>query len=72
MAALASYQVEGFILNTLGQDPGVAAEARRLGRPVVLVDRRHSSMQADFVSLDNAQAMRAALDHLQQQGFAEL
>ena len=72
MAALASYQVEGFILNTLGRDPGVAAEALRLGRPVVLVDRRHSSMQADFVSLDNAQAMRMVLAHLQAQGYRQL
>src|SRR5450830_1153209 len=72
MAALASYQVEGFILNTLGRDPGVAAEALRQGRPVVLVDRRHSSMQADFVSLDNAQAMRTVLAHLQAQGYRQL
>lgn len=72
MAALASYQVEGFILNTLGRDPDAATEATRQGRPVVLVDRRHSGMQADFVSLDNAQAVQMALAHLQVQGWREL
>ena len=72
MAALASYQVEGFILNTLGRDAGTAVEAARQGLPVVLVDRKHSNMQADFVSLDNASAVQLAVDHLRQQGYREL
>lgn len=72
MAALASYQVEGLILNTLGREAGTAAEAARQGLPVVLVDRRHSGMQADFVSLDNANAVQLALSHLADQGYREL
>ena len=70
--ALASYQVEGFILNTLGADPDAAREVARHGKPAVLVDRRQAGMRADFVSLDNADAMRQAVAHLQQGGWREL
>ena len=70
--ALAAYQVEGFILNTLGRDAGAAADAARHGKPVVLVDRRHHDMQADFVSLDNAGAVRLGGRHLAQAGYREL
>lgn len=70
--ALLSYQVDGFILNTLGGDDGAAAAAARHGKPVVLVDRRHAGMQADFVSLDNAGAVRMAGNHLVQAGYREL
>lgn len=70
--ALTAYQVEGLILNTLGQDAGAAAEAARHGKPVVLVDRRHHDMQADFVSLDNAGAVLLGARHLVQAGYREL
>jgi LacI family kdg operon repressor len=70
--ALASYQVEGLILNTLGRDEGAVAAAARQGRPVVLVDRRHANMPADFVSLDNVGAIRLAAGHLVSSGWTEL
>ncbi|MCM2341338.1 LacI family DNA-binding transcriptional regulator [Rhodoferax sp.] len=70
--ALTAYQVEGFILNTLGRDTKAAADAARHGKPVVLVDRRHQGMQADFVSLDNAGAVRLGLCHLVEAGYREL
>ncbi|ABE43674.1 LacI family DNA-binding transcriptional regulator [Polaromonas sp. JS666] len=70
--ALTAYQVEGLILNTLGRDAGAAAEAARHGKPVVLVDRRHQDMQADFVSLDNAGAVRLGARHLVEAGYREL
>ena len=70
--ALTAYQVEGFILNTLGRDAGAAADAARHGKPVVLVDRRHHDMQADFVSLDNAGAVRLGVAHLLKAGYREL
>lgn len=70
--ALTAYQVDGFILNTLGRDAGAAADAARHGKPVVLVDRRHHDMQADFVSLDNAGAVRLGARHLAQAGYREL
>lgn len=70
--ALASYQVEGFILNTLGADPTAAGEVARHGKPAVLVDRKHPAMHADFVSLDNADAVRQAVAHLLERGYREL
>ncbi|MBA3057281.1 MAG: LacI family DNA-binding transcriptional regulator [Gammaproteobacteria bacterium] len=70
--ALTAYQVEGFILNTLGRDAKAAAAAARHGKPVVLVDRRHHGMQADFVSLDNAGAVRLGAGHLLEAGYREL
>ena len=70
--ALTAYQVEGLILNTLGQDAGAAADAARHGKPVVLVDRRHHDMQADFVSLDNAGAVQLGARHLLNAGYREL
>jgi LacI family kdg operon repressor len=70
--ALTAYQVEGFILNTLDHDAGAASDAARNGKPVVLVDRRHHDMQADFVSLDNAGAVRLGLRHLVEAGYREL
>nr|WP_226986103.1 LacI family DNA-binding transcriptional regulator [Ramlibacter tataouinensis] len=70
--ALVAYQVEGLILNTLGRDERAVAAAARSGRPVVLVDRRHAEMQADFVSLDNAGAVRLAARHLVDAGWDEL
>lgn len=70
--ALTAYQVDGFILNTLGRDAGAAAAAARHGKPVVLVDRRHSGMLADFVSLDNVTSVRLAAGHLADAGYREL
>lgn len=70
--ALVAYQVDGLILNTLGRDEAAVAAAARSGRPVVLVDRRHRDMQADFVSLDNAGAVQLAVEHLVDAGWNDL
>jgi LacI family transcriptional regulator, kdg operon repressor len=70
--SLMAYQVEGLILNTLGGDEGAVADALRHGKPLVLVDRRHQGVQTDFVSLDNAGAVRLAMQHLAQAGYREL
>jgi LacI family kdg operon repressor len=72
ISALSAYQVDGFILNTLGRDAKAAVQAALHGKPVVLVDRRHHGMQADFVSLDNAGAVRLAASHLVEGGYREL
>lgn len=72
LRALSSYQVDGFILNTMGRDSGAAVEAARRGKPVVLVDRLHGGMDVDFVSLDNRQAVFASGAHLVQSGYREL
>ncbi len=70
--ALAGYQVDGFILNTLGRGAGVVEAIAAHGKPAVLVDRRHAGMQADFVSLDNTGAMTLACEHLVASGWTEL
>ncbi len=70
--ALASYQVEGIILNTLSADPSAAQAIARLGKPTVLVDRKYPGMRADFVSLHNTDAIELALAHLQGCGWNEL
>jgi LacI family transcriptional regulator, kdg operon repressor len=69
--ALAGYQVDGFILNTLGRGGTLDAAALR-GKPAVLVDRRHPGMASDFVSLDNPAGMKAACGHLLEGGHSEL
>ena len=70
--ALSSYQVEGFILHTLGGDSAALTDAARLGKPVVLIDRRTGDAQLDLVSLDNASAVHLAADHLVQAGYTRL
>jgi len=70
--ALTGYQVDGFILNTLGRGAGLVDADALHGKPAVLVDRRHAGMHTDFVSLDNVAAMRAACGHLVERGYREL
>lgn len=70
--ALSAYQVEGFILNRVGDDAAVMGELASAGRPMVLVDRRYPALHADFVSLDNGPAMRMAVEHLGAAGCREL
>ncbi|HEU0231091.1 MAG TPA: LacI family DNA-binding transcriptional regulator [Burkholderiaceae bacterium] len=70
--ALSSYQVEGFILNTMGHDAGAVVETARQGKPVVLVDRLHHGLDVDFVSLDNDQAVHLCARHLCEGGYREL
>jgi LacI family kdg operon repressor len=70
--ALAGYQVDGYILNTLGRGASVPTAVDAQGKPVVLIDRRHAGMAADFVALDNARAMAEVCAHLLAGGWREL
>jgi LacI family kdg operon repressor len=70
--ALAGYQVDGFILNTLGRGSNVVDAVTLHGKPAVLVDRRHTGMHTDFVSLDNHAAMKDTCGHLVDGGYREL
>lgn len=72
LAALASYQVDGFILHAQGNDAGELAETARRGKPVVLVDRRLGDAQVDLVALDNVAAVNEAVAHLQAAGYRHL
>jgi LacI family kdg operon repressor len=71
LQVLSTYQVEGFILNTMGLEQGSVLTPALQGRPVVLVDRLHQGLEVDFVSLDNRQAVDACLDHLLESGYRD-
>ncbi|MFC0709987.1 LacI family DNA-binding transcriptional regulator [Azorhizophilus paspali] len=71
LAALRSYNVEGLIVNTLGHHAGELLSLHS-ELPMVLVDRKVEALQADLVGLDNRDAVRQALDHLQQRGYRDL
>ncbi|BBN55453.1 hypothetical protein TRE132_35780 [Pseudomonas chlororaphis subsp. aurantiaca] len=71
LANLRSYNIEGLIVNTLGHH---LDELRELHRemPMVLVDRKVEQLHSDLVGLDNPQAVRSAIDHLQERGYRDL
>lgn len=68
LAALRSYNIEGLIVNTLGHHLDQLLELQR-EMPLVLVDRKVEPLHSDLVGLDNAAAVRIAVEHLQQQGY---
>jgi LacI family kdg operon repressor len=80
--ALSSYQVEGYLLHTLGHDaapptgttPGERADGERAhgGKPVVLIDRALDDASLDLVGLDNSGALRLAAGHLVDAGYRRL
>ncbi|RYY82646.1 MAG: LacI family DNA-binding transcriptional regulator [Comamonadaceae bacterium] len=72
IAALAGYQVDGFILNTMGRGSDAVDAVATEGKPAVLVDRRHAGMHADFVALDNRDAVAQACAHLIEGDWREL
>lgn len=71
LEALRGYNIEGLILNTLGQH---VDELRQLqqGLPIVLVDRKVASLACDLVGLDNAGAVALALGHLHERGYRDI
>jgi LacI family kdg operon repressor len=71
LRTLSSYQVEGFILNTMGLEQETVVTQALQGRPVVLVDRMRQGLDADFVSLDNHQAIGMCVRHLTQAVYGE-
>jgi LacI family kdg operon repressor len=71
LAALRSYNVEGLIVNTLGQHLDALRETQR-ELPMVLIDRKVERLPSDLVGLDNADAVRQAVEHLQARGYRDL
>jgi len=71
LAALRSYNIEGLIVNTLGHH---LDELRELHTelPMVLVDRKVDQLESDLVGLNNIDAVKQALDHLQQSGYRDV
>ncbi|MCK2185258.1 LacI family DNA-binding transcriptional regulator [Halomonas getboli] len=72
LALLASYRVEGLVLNVAGHPGEALAALAERNAPLVLLDRALDDLAADMVGLDNDQAIDAALDHLRRQGYGEL
>ena len=72
LQAVQAYQLDGLILNRVDTNVQLWQPATAQGKPVVLVDRRQSGLDADFVSVDNAAVMHMALEHLATNGFREL
>ncbi|GGY02559.1 transcriptional regulator [Litchfieldella qijiaojingensis] len=69
LALLASYRVEGLVINAAGQPSRELRALAAQGTPLVLLDRMLSDFEADVVGLDNTQTIDMALDHLRQQGY---
>lgn len=72
LALLASYRVEGLVINAAGQPSAELKALADQGTPVVLLDRSLGDFEADVVGLDNARAIDMAVDHLLDQGYTEL
>ncbi|MGR2740628.1 LacI family DNA-binding transcriptional regulator [Billgrantia sp. Q4P2] len=72
LALLASYRVEGLVINAAGSPAHELQELAGQGLPLVLLDRWLEELEADRVGLDNALAIDMAIDHLRQQGYRRL
>ncbi|MDR5873827.1 LacI family DNA-binding transcriptional regulator [Halomonas sp. CUBES01] len=69
LATLAAYQVEGLIINAVGQSGQTLLDS---GVPRVLLDRDIKHLNAEVIGLDNALAIDMALAHLAQQGYRSI
>lgn len=72
LALLASYRVEGLVINATGSLDRELQTLVDQGTPLVLLDRALGEVEAEVVGLDNAQALDLALDHLQARGYGVL
>jgi LacI family transcriptional regulator len=64
--------VDGLILAPAGQDHRYLQLPRRLGTPVVFLDRPGGGVEADSVVLDNAGGSQEAVEHLIAQGHRRI
>ncbi|MDN3523206.1 LacI family DNA-binding transcriptional regulator [Halomonas ramblicola] len=72
LALLASYRVEGLVINAAGSPDRELQALVDQGTPLVMLDRELGEVEAEVVGLDNARALDLALDHLQARGYGEL
>ncbi|MDX5434680.1 MAG: LacI family transcriptional regulator [Halomonas sp.] len=72
LSLLASYRVEGLVINAAGRPTRELQAMAEQGLPLVLLDRWLESFGADGVGLDNALAIDMAVDHLSEQGYRHL
>jgi LacI family kdg operon repressor len=66
---LATYRVEGVIVNAIGVREEILRPVGADGLPAVLIDRRMANFHADIVGLDNASATALGMRHLAEAGF---
>jgi LacI family transcriptional regulator, kdg operon repressor len=69
LASLASYQVEGLIVNAAGQPEQQLQTIISSGLPLALIDREVGQVSTTVIGLDNALAIDMALNYLTQQGY---
>lgn len=72
LALLASYRVEGLVINAAGRPSAELEALAAQGTPIALLDRSLSDFEADVVGLDNRGAIDMAVDHLLARGYGEL
>ncbi|MFQ3790178.1 substrate-binding domain-containing protein [Halomonas sp. A29] len=72
LALLASYRVEGLVINAAGSPAHELQNLTGQGMPLVLLDRWLEELEVDRVGLDNALAVDMAIDHLKAQGYRHL
>ncbi len=72
LALLASYRVEGLVVNVAGSPTRELQDMADQGLPLVLLDRWLAEVEADVVGLDNPLAIDMAVDHLRRQGYRNL
>jgi LacI family transcriptional regulator len=70
--ALASRRVDGLIVVPASQDRSGMSHVRRLGRPIVFVDRPAIFHDADSVTVDNRAAVGAAIQHMAARGHQRI
>ncbi|MBH8581594.1 substrate-binding domain-containing protein [Halomonas pacifica] len=72
LALLASYRVEGLVINAAGSPDRELQSLVNQGTPLVLLDRELGAVDAEMVGLDNARTIDLALTHLQSQGYRQV
>jgi LacI family transcriptional regulator len=70
--AFASRRVDGMIVVPASQERSGLLHVRRLGRPVVLVDRPAAIYDADSVTVDNHSSIGTAIRHLAAHGHRRI
>ncbi|MGJ8525601.1 HTH-type transcriptional regulator KdgR [Halomonadaceae bacterium LMG 33818] len=71
LETLASYHIEGLVIHPLSQTTALEKVANE-GMPIVVIDRLLPGLDANFVGLDNHQAVGLGFKHLIGQGFTRV
>ncbi|TCK65802.1 LacI family DNA-binding transcriptional regulator [Curtobacterium sp. PhB136] len=72
VAQLVERRVSGLLVVSADDDHDLLDTERRLGTPVVFLDRSPADLDADTVVLDNADGMRQAVTHLLERGHRRI